>query len=443
MNKLKYIFILLITAGWAGQSVAQKAITLMEAVDMALANSHQLKLDHAKIDQRYAALKESEERKLPNASVSASYLRLANANVDYKIKSSGSSGQGGGFPSVNSAVYGLLNASLPIYAGGRIKYGIEAARILADAAKLDSTHQRQDIIMNTVESYVNLCKARAALKLMNQNLEDAKQRVTDLANLEKNGILAKNDLLKAELQQSNVESSVVDAEDNWQLANASMDILIGMADGTMLNPDTSELSRKVNPGSLPDYLSMSNKRLDMESLEKSKQAADINIKSIMAEKLPSLQLTAGYVAADIPKVLSITNAANLGLGVSYNIANLWKLKSRIAQAEAYKKQIEESEAILNDNIKQVINKNYYSMLSTQKKVEVYTKAIEQATENQRITKNKFINSLATTTEVLDADVALLQARLGSSFYRADALVAYFKLLHSAGLDLYKELQNKN
>ena len=83
------------------------------------------------------------------------------------------------------------------------------------------------------------------------------------------------------------------------------------------------------------------------------------------------------------------------------------------------------------------------MLSTQKKVEVYTKAIEQATENQRITKNKFINSLATTTELLDADVALLQARLGSSFYRADALVAYFKLLHSAGLDLYKELQNKN
>ena len=61
-------------------------------------------------------------------------------------------------------------------------------------------------------------------------------------------------LFKAELQQSNVESSVVDAEDNWQLCKCIDGYPDWMADGTMLNPDTSELSRKVNPGSLPDYL---------------------------------------------------------------------------------------------------------------------------------------------------------------------------------------------
>jgi outer membrane protein TolC len=49
--------------------------------------------------------------------------------------------------------------------------------------------------------------------------------------------------------------------------------------------------------------------------------------------------------------------------------------------------------------------------SAQKKMQVYQKAIDQATENYRITKNKYDNSLATTTDLLDANVAQLLARL--------------------------------
>ena len=67
------------------------------------------------------------------------------------------------------------------------------------------------------------------------------------------------------------------------------------------------------------------------------------------------------------------------------------------------------------------------------KIDVYEKAIDQATENYKITKNKYDNSLVTTTELLDADVAQLQAKLNHAFAKADALVAYNKLLQSAGL----------
>jgi outer membrane protein len=64
---------------------------------------------------------------------------------------------------------------------------------------------------------------------------------------------------------------------------------------------------------------------------------------------------------------------------------------------------------------------------------VYNKAIEQANENYRITKNKYDNSLVTTTDLLDADVAQLQAQLNYAFAQADAVGAYNKLLQTAGL----------
>ena len=87
----------------------------------------------------------------------------------------------------------------------------------------------------------------------------------------------------------------------------------------------------------------------------------------------------------------------------------------------------------DDNVKLQVNKNYFSLLSSRKKIEVYVKAVEQARENYRIVKNKFDNSLATTTELLEADVAQLQATLSYTLARADAFVAYNKLLQTAGV----------
>lgn len=63
---------------------------------------------------------------------------------------------------------------------------------------------------------------------------------------------------------------------------------------------------------------------------------------------------------------------------------------------------------------------------------MYLKAEQQAQENYRITKNKYDNGLATITELLDANVMLLQTRLNISGARADAVLAYYKLLATAG-----------
>ena len=78
---------------------------------------------------------------------------------------------------------------------------------------------------------------------------------------------------------------------------------------------------------------------------------------------------------------------------------------------------------MNDNIQMQVSKNYLALISNRKKIEVYAKAAEQANENYRIVKNKFDNNLATTSDLLDADVAKLQANLSYTLAKADAFVA--------------------
>ena len=89
--------------------------------------------------------------------------------------------------------------------------------------------------------------------------------------------------------------------------------------------------------------------------------------------------------------------------------------------------------MLTDQVHLQINQAYQNYLLSMKKIEVYNVAIEQATENYRITQNKYNNSLVTTTDLLDADVAQLQAKLNYSFAKVDAVVAFKKLQQAAGI----------
>ena len=435
-HKSIYILFLVFFLGILKTNLAQtgRLISLKEAIDLSIANSSRLKLSKAKIEEATASLREAVERQLPDASISASHLRITHPNLDIKLKSNNSTGSSTETPSPSSATYGIANLSLPLYAGHRIKFGIESGKYLEQAARLDAENDREAVILNTIDAYNNLYKARSAVDLVRENLEGNEQRVKDFSNLEKNGIVARNELLKVQLQESNTELSLLDAENNWRLANINMNLMLGLADTTLLIANDADLqSNNVELRNIEEYVQHGlQNRKDIAALSFRKKAAATAVKASKSGSYPSVALTGGYIAADIASLITVTNAVNVGLGVQYNIASLWK-NGTTDQAKAREKQLAANESQLQDAVRLEVNSTYQNFLLSRKRIEVYQKAILQAEENNRIVKNKFNNSLATTTDLLDADVALLQVKLNTAFAKADALVAYNKLLQAAGL----------
>ena len=177
---------------------------------------------------------------------------------------------------------------------------------------------------------------------------------------------------------------------------------------------------------------------DFAALTYREKAAATSIKSIKGEYYPGLALTGGYIAADVPNLLTLTNALNVGVGLQYDFGAIWKTGAKIDQAKARLHQLQATEGIISDQIRLEINQSYQNYLLSVRKIDVYAKAVEQSNENYRITKNKFDNNLVTTTDLLEADVAQLQAQLNYTFSKADAVVAYKKLQQTAGV-----LSNKN
>jgi outer membrane protein TolC len=411
-----------------------RRITLQEAIDLSIKNSKQLKLSQAKITEAVAATKEAAERRLPDVGVNGTYLRVNHPRLDIKTAAGPTDSNAISPGNINQAFLVMANVSLPIFAGFKVKYGIESAQFLEKGAQLDADNDRQGVILNAIAAYVNLYKAGAAVKLVDSNLAQSRARDTDFINLERNGTLARNDLLKAQQETSNLELSLLDAQNNLQLAIVNMNLMLGLPEKTQLLTDSGSFVPPATIKTLEEYEQLAaENRYDLKALDYRQKAAQSGVKIAKGDYYPSLALTGGYVAADIPRFLVITNALNAGIGVKYSLSSLWKTNSKVAQAKAREAQLQANMAMLDDNIRLSINQAYLNYLSGVKKIEVYNKALDQATENYRINKNKYANNLLTLTDLLDADVAQLQARLNIAFARADLVLAYQTLLQKAGL----------
>lgn len=414
-------------------AVAQKPLSLKEAITLSLQNSKLLKASQAKVEEAEAAWKTAAIRQLPDLSVSGAYLRMSNPSIDLKLKSGGENKNAA--PEANSAAYGIVNASLPVFSGRMIQSGKEASHYLAIAAKLDADKDKADVIQNTIVVYSNLYKAHEALTLVRENIKSSRERVKEFADKEKNGLLARNDLLKAELQLSTYQLALMDAENNLKISNLTMDILLGLPDSSRLEVDSTAFALNHAESRTAvefEQLAYQNRK-EAAALSAREKAAHANVKGAGGEYFPSLALTGGYIAAYIPNVITISNAFNAGIGLKYNISSLWKAGSKVAEARARLTEIQANEARIADNIHLEVYQSYENYLLSQRKLETHKKAIEQAAENYRITKNKHDNNLTATTNLLDADVANLQSRLNYAYAKADVLVAYSKLLQSAGI----------
>lgn len=409
-----------------------KLLTLDEAVQLGIRNSKNLKIDNAKIQEATADYLEAKNRRLPGLSVSGSALALANADVNLKILPT--SEGGGNSPKANSAFYGNLSASLPVYAGGKIRYGIQSAEYLVEASKLNAENDKLEIAYNVSQAYNNLFKASQAIKVLEENLSASQKRDESFMKLETNGIIPRNDRLKANLQTSNIELQLLEAQNNYNIANINMDLLLGLPETTAIEIDRQDTSEFSPIEAVSYYMNEAAKnRKDLQALDYQQKAAALGIRSAKAESLPTVALTGGYVAAEIPKILTVMNAANIGVGIQYNIDNLWKRNSSLMKAESRQNQLSATNEMLNDQIKLEVNRDFQNADFARKKIAVYEKAAAQANENYRVTKNKYDNGLATITELLDADAAQISANVNVVNAQADAALAYRKLLQTSGI----------
>ena len=421
---------LMITA--AGNIFAQqKTLSIEEAVDLALTNSDEAKRSATEIITAENELKITRNKLYPDFKLSGQYSYLTNADVELKLPLGNTSEDPDAAPAPSPKIHNLLlgqaTVSVPLFSGFKLKNAVEARENGLKAAELNVENTKESIALQTIQNYLNLYMARKTVDLVQENLKSARQRVKDFSAMEQNGLLARNDLLKSQIQESNVEVSLEEAKKNAEILNYQLVTILKLPEGTKINIDDSDFT--ITPLRLS---SEEISRNDLEALKFQKDAAENNIEMAKADYYPSIGLTGGYIALDLQNALTVSNAANVGVGVSYNLANIFKNKNEVKLAESKAQELQYSIDMVSDQIKIQIKNAQQDYKLAQRKFEVYSKSQEQAVENYRIVKDKYDNGLLDTNDLLEADVEQLQAKINLAYARAGITQTYYELLRAKG-----------
>jgi outer membrane protein TolC len=128
----------------------------------------------------------------------------------------------------------------------------------------------------------------------------------------------------------------------------------------------------------------------------------------------------------------VQNAMNLGIGVSYDLSGILKNGTTVKIAESKALEIKNSETMLTDYIKIQVQKALEDYDLALKQNIVYNQAVEQASENYRIIRDKYDNGLSDTNDLLEADVEQLGSNINKTLARANVIQKYYELLSVSG-----------
>ena len=402
-------------------------LSLEDAIEKGLGNSKAIKFSEAGIQSAEAKSKSVKNNQLPDLNITGQYQQILSKGTT-NIKLPVPSAENSAFSklSPDHVMMGVAGGSVPIYAGSKISNSIKQSKLAIDVSKLQNESTKEDVVWQVINLYFGLYKTQKTIDVLNENLVRAEQRVVDFKNFLDNGIIAKNDYLSAKLQVSNVKIAIEDATNTYDNLSYRLNILIGNTTADKIEVEDYKTDEINNTDE-----SLTNRK-DIQSLEKQTEIADKNIAIAKAAYYPQLAFTANYYAVDIDKIASVTNSITVGLGLKYDLSSLYKNKHEVNFAKAKKVENELQLEMAKDKARIEIYEAQQKYDLAEKKNKVYDEALEQATENYRIVKDKYDNGLEDTDHLLEADVQQLQAKINKVVGNADQALAGYEYLYTQG-----------
>ncbi|PKH68847.1 TolC family protein [Flavobacterium sp. ALD4] len=409
----------------------KKSLTLDEAIHLAWAKSNEVSLANTKVNTKKHELQSVNNNRYPDLKISGQYQRLTNASVDLKINKNNSA-TAEPIPIVNQLMLGQVNASLPIFAGFKIQNSIKAYDNMYQAETASAMQTKEEVAMMVVNYYASLYKAQKTVELLKENQKSAQQRVADFLQLEKNGIIPRNDLLKSQLQVSKIQLSLDSAISDLNIVNMELVSLLKMDSKTKLEIKESDFADfQVSNIPTNDELALKNRK-DLESIRLQEKASLANVQIAKSGYYPSISIIGGFTALNLQNIITVQNAMNIGVGVSYDLSGILKNGTNVKIAESKALEVQNSEIMLTDDIKIQVQKAIEGYDLALKQDLVYNQAVEQASENYRIIKDKYDNGLSDTNDLLEADVEQLGSNINRTLARANVIQKYYELLSVSG-----------
>ncbi|MFZ3036104.1 MAG: TolC family protein [Rugosibacter sp.] len=393
----------------AGNAAAE---SLQQAWDTALNVDRGLKASRENTAAASSLLEAAKSARLPNVALEAGYTALDNtptAKVDFL-------GQSLQMPLAqkDSAAYRAMT-TLPLYTGGRIERGIDAATAGMDAARLGEAADAQNLKLRVADAYVSVLRASRMLTVAESHVTSLQAHARDVGNLHEQGMVAKNDLLSVQVALADANQRKLQVANGLDLARAAYNRLLGRPlDQPVLLDD---LSPGVTQLPLPALTEQAlARRSELAAVARQIEALRHQAAAVRGETAPQVALSGGYGYQE-NRYQAHPGQWMVTLGAKWNLFDGGVVRHRANAVERQAAALTEQRDELASLVGLQVRQTWLDVQETRKRLLVTQSAIAQAAENLFVARDRYANGLATHTEVLDAETL----RMGSESNHANAL----------------------
>ncbi|HLA77933.1 MAG TPA: TolC family protein [Vicinamibacteria bacterium] len=432
-------------ASWLGsESVADDGpapvirLSLTEAIERARVASARLAQVRAVQSGAEAALRGARAARLPQLDAVASYTR--NSGVPELTITAPGLGTRTLFPNLPDAYRTRAQVALPLFTGGRLTAAIDAAREQHAAAGLDAEGAGKDLVLEVTTAYLSLVTARESDRVVGEALATYDAHLRDARNRLAQGLAARNELLAVQVERDRAELARLQAGNLASVANANLLRLTGLPPDGSLDP--TELLDAPAPGeatSEPGALlaEATGRRPELLSLGARVAAAEAAVKTTRSLAYPQVSLNAAYDYANpnsrvMPLEAEWKGTWSLGVNLAWTAFDGGRTAAAVAQSRAQADALRHQLEDLSRRVGLEVRIRILDLGTARAALGVAERTLESARENQRVSGDRYREGVAASSDLLDAETALLRAGLDHTSARAQLRLAQAQLDRALG-----------
>jgi outer membrane protein TolC len=300
-----------------------------------------------------------------------------------------------------------IMATQPVFAGGQIINSNKLAKIGEEVNILKQELSADEINEITETYFWQIVALKEKSKTISALKQQLKQLHKDVDMAVKAGIINRNELLRVELKQQELESEELKLNNGISITK----MLLCQHIGEMSN--VFDIDIDIDSFPYPDipskfYIEANaavTQRIEYKLLDKNVSASKLNTKIEFGKRLPTVGIGAGYVYHNFAEQTNTFGV--LFATVRIPVSDWWGGTYAVKRAKLKTLQAENERQNTMELMVVETQQTYNELVESYEQIVLAKKSISSATENLRLNNNYYEAGISTLTDVLDAQ-ALLQ-----------------------------------
>lgn len=391
----------------SGSSVwaAPMELTLQDSLDLALQQNPSIEIAQSELDGAKADVSKVRGSFGPS-------LKLSGSGTYYDEKKDDS----------RDSYTTKLSMSLPLYTGGNLEGSLGKAKANKVYYEQGLDKAKQQLVLDVTKAYFNILQTKNTVEYAEEAVVTMQSHVKNTQAFYQAGTVPKSDVLRAEVELAQNKQDFIIAQNNYNLAVASLNNLLSLDYNSELVIKEKLSYDKVDVNLAQSIQKALQQRPEMAQATSQIEAANEGIKVAKSGRHPEVEISGAYGWSDT-KFPPEDDSWSVTLAAELNLFDSNVTKSDVAKAKTTKQKAELSLKQTSDDIALEVRQSFLNMREAEERIHTSLKAVEQAEEDLHIEQVRYAAGVGTNTDVLDAQVALTKAKNNHSAALYDYNVA--------------------